>query len=312
MNSSDDAIVSKTLEGVIQSWNRGAEQLFGYATEEVIGKSITILIPPDRLAEEETILSRIRKGERVNHYATIRQRKDGSLVHVSLTVSPIIDANGVIIGASKIAHNSTDQHLAQERQQLLLREMNHRVKNLFAVTSSILNLTARQAESPSALASSVIGRLDALARAHGLTMASLDGRDRGTTLHALARSIMSPHGEADEQFILRGEDIAVSGKAVTPVALLLNEFATNATKYGSLSVPEGRVSIDTRLDNGSIMLTWHESGGPPVEPKHEQGFGSHLVEATARQLDGEVTREWSREGLRIALRLASKAVLPSP
>ncbi|MGE4249869.1 MAG: PAS domain S-box protein [Parvibaculaceae bacterium] len=316
VESSDDAIVAKTLDGVIQNWNRGAESLFGYTAEEVIGKSITILIPPDRLTEEETILSRIRKGERMSHYATIRRRKDGSLIHVSLTISPIIDASGQIIGASKIARNFTDQHLAQERQQLLLREMNHRVKNLFAVTSSILSLTARQAESPSALASSVISRLDALARAHGLTMAGLDAqdlmRDRGTTMHALARSILSPHGEADERFTLRGEDIQVSAKAVTPVALLLHEFATNAAKYGSLSVPGGRVGIDTKLDDGVIELAWRETGGPAVESTQEQGFGSRLVEATARQLEGDITRDWGRDGLLITLRLAATSVMPAP
>lgn len=315
VDSSDDAIVAKTLDGVIQSWNHGAEKLFGYAANEVIGKPITILIPPDRLAEEETILSRIRRGERTSHYATIRKRKDGSLFHVSLTISPIIDATGRIVGASKIARDFTDQHLAQERQLLLLREMNHRVKNLFAVTSSMLNLSARQADSPTALAASVTGRLDALARAHGLTMAATNaehlGQDHGTTLHVLAETILSPHRQGHgDRFSVSGDDIPIGGKAVTPIALLLHEFATNAVKYGSLSEPGGRVDLETALKGEIIEITWRESGGPAVTNPQEKSFGSRLVEATAIQLGGSVKYDWRREGLVIRCQLARSIVAP--
>jgi len=103
--SSDDAIVSKDLNGVITAWNKAAERLFGYPAKEVVGKSITILIPPDRLNEEVEILDRIRRGEHVNHFETVRQRKDGSLVEILLTISPLIDDSGKIIGASKIARH---------------------------------------------------------------------------------------------------------------------------------------------------------------------------------------------------------------
>jgi PAS domain S-box-containing protein len=103
--SSDDAVVSKDLSGAVTTWNKAAERLFGYPAKEVVGKSITILIPPDRLNEEVEILGRIRRGERVDHFETVRQRKDGSLVVVSLTISPVIDDSGKIIGASKVVHS---------------------------------------------------------------------------------------------------------------------------------------------------------------------------------------------------------------
>lgn len=109
IESADDAIVSKTLDGIITSWNKGAERIFGYTAEEAVGKSITIIIPSDHLDEEKEILSRLRAGHRVDHFETIRQRKDGTLVYVSLTISPIIGPNGQIIGASKIARDVTDQ-----------------------------------------------------------------------------------------------------------------------------------------------------------------------------------------------------------
>ena len=104
---SDDAIISKDLNGVIQTWNSGAENLFGYTAEEAIGRPVTMLMPADRQNEEPGILARLRRGERIHHYETVRQRKDGSLVDISLTVSPLHDGTGRIIGASKIARNVT-------------------------------------------------------------------------------------------------------------------------------------------------------------------------------------------------------------
>jgi PAS domain S-box-containing protein len=109
VESSDDAIISKNLDGLIQTWNRGAERLFGYAAEEVIGKPVTVLMPPERYDEEPSILARLRRGERIDHYHTVRRRKDGILIDVSLTVSPVRDHAGQIIGASKIARDIGDQ-----------------------------------------------------------------------------------------------------------------------------------------------------------------------------------------------------------
>src|SRR5215475_11549449 len=119
---SDDAIVSKDLNGVIMSWNKGAEKLFGYAAEEVIGKSIMILMPPDRANEERRVLESIRSGEKIDHYETVRRRKDGSLVEISLTVSPIRDKSGNIIGASKIAHDIRERRRTEEQIARLLTE----------------------------------------------------------------------------------------------------------------------------------------------------------------------------------------------
>ena len=106
---SDDAIISKNLDGVITSWNTGAERVFGYTAEEAIGQPITIVIPQDRHAEERTILTRIRRGERMDHFETVRQRENGSLIVVSLTVSPVKNANGEVVGASKIARDVSEQ-----------------------------------------------------------------------------------------------------------------------------------------------------------------------------------------------------------
>lgn len=121
VDSSNDAIVSKDLQGVITSWNQGAERLFGFTAAEAVGKSITIIIPPDRLHEETNILQRLRRGERIERLETIRMRKDGVQLHVSLTISPVRDADGRIMGASKIAHDITER-AAQERALLAANE----------------------------------------------------------------------------------------------------------------------------------------------------------------------------------------------
>jgi PAS domain S-box-containing protein len=134
VESSDDAIVSKDLNGVITSWNRGAEELFGYTADEAVGRSITILIPPDRLPEEDMVLGHVRRGERVEHFDTIRMRKDGTLVPISLTVSPIRDPAGTIVGASKIARNITYRRQIEEE----LQELQRRLMGLATASASIL------------------------------------------------------------------------------------------------------------------------------------------------------------------------------
>jgi PAS domain S-box-containing protein len=123
IESAEDAIISKSLEGVILSWNRGAQRIFGYTSDEVVGKPVTILIPDDHIDEEPTILSRLRAGDRIEHYETIRRRKDGTLIDISLTVSPIFGPGGRIMGASKIARDITEQRRAQ-------RELNEAAERL--------------------------------------------------------------------------------------------------------------------------------------------------------------------------------------
>jgi len=134
VESSDDAIITKDLDGVITSWNKGAEKIFGYSASEVIGKAVAILIPPERENEEPNILSRLRRGECIDHYETVRRHKDGSFLDISLTVSPVRDADGIVIGASKVARDITQRkrvqaELLMARDQLARsnQELEHRV-----------------------------------------------------------------------------------------------------------------------------------------------------------------------------------------
>jgi PAS domain S-box-containing protein len=312
VESSDDAIVAKDLDGVITSWNQGAERLFGYTSDEVVGKPVTILIPADRHNEEEpALLARIRRGERIDHYETVRRRKDGSLVEISLTVSPIKSSDGRIVGASKIARDITERRHAQERQQLLLREMDHRVKNLFALVGGVVSFAARSATTPEELASTVGARLAALARAHDLTLSSARGSSepaaRSTTLHALVATILSPYEDhspsGSGRVSIVGPDVTLTGGVVTSLALLLHEFATNAAKYGAFSTSSGRVDVECSEDEQQFILTWRERGGPTVTQGEDgEGFGTLLARATVKdQLGGEMVRVWKPEGVTIGL-----------
>jgi PAS domain S-box-containing protein len=307
VESSDDAIISKNLDGVISTWNKGAERIFGYTAQEIIGKSISILIPPDRHNEEPRILERIRRGERIDHYETIRRRKDGNLIDISLTVSPVKNAEGRITGASKIARDITERRQAQEQQNLLLREMSHRVKNLFAVTSGLVSVSARSARTPQEMATAVQERLAALTRAQELTRPGLTGTGdkagQDTTLHALIRTIFAPYvdrGSKDgEGIVVTGPDLPIGEKAVTGIALVLHELATNAAKYGALSSKGGVVHLECSVENDELLLTWKEQGGPSLNASPDaEGFGSKLTRRIiTQQFGGRLSNEWEPDGL---------------
>ena len=306
IESSDDAILSKNLDGLILSWNRGAERLFGFTSEEAVGRPVTIIIPADRLDEEPSILEKIHRGQRIEHFETVRQRQDGSFIDISLTISPIRNSHGKIVGASKIARDITELKKARERQRLLLREMSHRVKNLFALSGSIVGLSARSATSPRELAESTRARLSALARAHALTFSAGfgDAAPQPTTLQSLIRTIVAPFDEPEHPRIaISGIDSGVCGPAVTSLALLLHEFATNAAKYGALSADTGSVKVAFAEEGDLVVVHWTERGGPLVAaPIGELGFGDVLSRiAVSDQLGGEIVRDWRPEGLAIRL-----------
>lgn len=305
ITGSDDAIISKDLAGNIQSWNAGATRLFGYGAGEVIGRPITILIPEDRLDEEPQILAAIRRGERVDHFETQRRRKDGSLIDLSLTISPIRNATGMIVGASKIARDITQRRQAEEAQRLLLHEMQHRIKNLFALTAGIVTLSGGSGMNSEDTVHTIRERLNALARAHDLTMAFPGGdsefSDRTTSLSALLDAILRPY--EDRVIITAHADGEVSSKSLSNIALLLHELATNAAKYGCLSVPEGRLVVRVEEHVGGLVLTWTETGGPQVIHPQTAGFGSRLEKGLAFALGASVERDWRAEGLIVVIRM---------
>ena len=291
---SDDAIISKNLDGVITSWNRGSERLFGYTAEEAIGQPITIVIPQDRHAEERTLLTRIRLGERIDHFETVRQRKNGSLIVVSLTVSPVKNANGEVVGASKIARDVSEQKRAQEQIATLAREAEHRSKNLLANVVATVKLS--QSDTPEGLKQAIEGRIRALANVHSLFVQT---RWIGAQLSAIARQELAPYFEEGEtRARINGPQVLLEPNVAQSIAVILHELATNAAKYGSLSLASGRIDLCwSHEPDGRLELRWTETGGPPVHTPAREGFGGRIIKQMAEQLRGAARFKWRAKGL---------------
>jgi PAS domain S-box-containing protein len=296
VESSDDAIVSKNLDGIITSWNVGAKRLFGYSADEVVGKPITILIPEDRLDEELDILARLHRGERVDHFETVRRRKDGSLADFSLTISPIRNSDGRIIGASKIARDITERKAAERLHATLLREMKHRLKNNLSTVLAIARQSFRGHESESDDFRKFEARLLALSNGHDLiTRENWDSAE----LKDVIAQLLTMHGR--QRFEIDGPDLRLSPKSALALTLALHELATNAAKYGALSVPTGQVIIKWSIKHGDspgLTFCWQERNGPEVRSPSRKGFGSQLIERVlAGELQGKVQITYDPTGI---------------
>ena len=294
VQSSDDAIISKNLDGIITSWNRGAERVFGYTADEAVGQPITIVIPEDRQDEERKILTRIRRGERIEHFETIRQRKHGSLIWVSLTISPVKNPQGKIVGASKIARDITEQRRISEQVGTLAREAEHRSKNLLATVQAMVNLS--QADAVADLKKSIGGRLQALANVHSLFVAT---RWIGAELSTIARNEVAPYSAGGEKRVrIDGPQVLLEPDTAQAVAVILHELATNAAKYGALSTANGHVELQwSHGTDGRLNLRWTETGGPTVPPPTRRGFGRRMIEQVIAQLKGQSRFDWRPNGL---------------
>lgn len=308
VSSSDDAIVSKSLEGIITSWNAGAEALLGYTAEEAVGRHISMIAAPGRESEMPAILARIASGEQVEHFDTQRRRKDGHIVDVSLTVSPVRDRAGRIIGASKIARDVSERKRNEERTRLLLSELDHRTKNMLAAVQSILRLT--RASTIGDFISAVEGRVQALALVH--TEVARNQWD-GAYLDDLVRLNLRPLLN-DRSRIGEGPRIFFGPQAAESVGILLHELGTNAARHGALSAKQGRVEADWALtEGGDVVLQWSERGGHGVAAPSRQGFGMRVIEGILRdQVGGQASLTWSGDGLRATFTIPGDALAPPP
>lgn len=296
VENSDDAIISKDLNSTIVSWNRGAQRIFGYTPDEIIGRPVTDLMPPELQGEEPGILERIRRGERIEHYETTRRRKDGSDIDISLTVSPVRDASGKIVGASKIARDVTDRKRAEAQRTLLINELNHRVKNTLATVQSLAVQTLRNTERSADARDLFQARIAALSRAHDLLTQE---NWQGASLHAVVDRAFAPFRSGVDRFASSGPALQLSPKQALAISIALHELATNAAKYGALSNETGRVDVSWDISDGDVTLVWLESGGPAVVQPTRSGFGTRLIERNlAQDLGGEAGIEYLPAGVR--------------
>ena len=256
-----------------------------------------------------------RITEAVNHVLATREKyiqeyrllqKDGTIRWVEARGECLYDENGKPSHFVGVVVDITNQKEAQERQRLLAREANHRVKNLLAVFHGIISLSARSARTPQEMAQSLRGRLNALMRAKDLIRPGIMGTEahsERTTVDEVVRTVLQPYDDATsrERIVVSGPDVPVGAKAVTSLALALHESATNAAKYGALSEPNGAIRIKWEAQGDDFHLEWEETGGPDiVAPPQASGFGSVLTERSiAGQLGGEIEYDWRRNGLKM-------------
>lgn len=297
VENSDDAIITKNLQSIIQTWNGGAERLFGYTAEEAVGQPIMMLIPRDRQHEEADIIARLHRGERIEHFETFRRRKNGSLVPISLTISPVRNASGEVIGASKVARDITQQRAAAERQNLLLAEMRHRVGNCFAVAGSLITVSARQVETADELATLMRERLVALSDAHRLAVVDPTGDSTdSTSLLDLIKSVIEPF--AGDQFCeLDVEDLRIASSVLTPMALVFYELCTNAAKYGALCQRDGGLTVTARRQGDRFLIDWQERCSIDPQAVSGAGFGTQMCDSVVKSaLGGTISRRFRASG----------------
>jgi PAS domain S-box-containing protein len=296
--------VGKDLDGIVTSWNAGAERIFGYLAGEIVGKPVTILILPNYQKEDEAIIERIRRGQRVEFFETVRQRKHGSLIDISMTVSPVKNSQGKIIGASKIARNITDRKRSEAQIVSLAHETEHRTKNILATVQAAVCFS--HSDTSDDLKRMIEGRINALAKV--LTL-FVESRWTGAQLHSLVtQELLAYRNGREERIRINGPTVMLVPNTGQAIAISLHELATNAAKYGSLSAADGNIEIAwSRTVGGQLSLRWTESGGPTIAPPAHRGCGTHIIEnVIGGQLGANVHFDWRPPGLtcEIALLLA--------
>jgi two-component system CheB/CheR fusion protein len=300
IESSQDAIIGHGLDGKVVSWNAAAERIFGYTADEAIGRPISIILPQDESKELPDIVSKLIAGEAIEHFETDRTRKDGSRIDVSITISPVLGATGDVIGAATIAREITDRKVAEAHKNLLIAELDHRVKNTLMTVSSMIRQTLRSSDSPRAFADVMLGRIQALGRVHQLL--TQDSWDRAS-LREMVEGELAPYRSAGQNITISGNaDVMLTAKATQSLAMALHELATNAVKYGSLSISGGEVAVSWRVTEDEaaqrLVIEWVESGGPTVKEPTRRGFGSDLIERTVtHDLKATVRRDFVPTGL---------------
>jgi PAS domain S-box-containing protein len=313
-------IFEQTGVGVIQCELDGRFLLVNKRYCEIVGRSVDELLtlrvpdithPDDR--ESDVALRQRLVADGVPFLVEKRYlRPDGSAIWVSVNVSLMRSADGTGQQFIGVAQDITERKVAQEQQGLLVRELNHRIKNLFAITGGMIALSARSATTPKEYASNIRSRLDALAAAHDLILPSFSGEAvplaEPKGLEMLLRRILSPYIEvrsdcSGARLIVDGPSVSLGARAVTTFALILHELATNAAKYGALSVEEGNLHVTWQCVDDALTLKWVESGGPALRgPPKSEGFGTVISNHSVReQFGGTISHKWDLKGLSVEL-----------
>ncbi len=300
VTSSGDAILSTDPEGNIRTWNNAAERLFGYAAEEVIGKPKAVIIPADRLEEFAEQRKKVSGGQSVQ-CETVRLRRDGASIDVLINAAPVYAADGSVTAMSSVIHDISALKAAEQHRIVLLRELAHRSKNQLAVIQSIAGQTGRSADSIDDFLIKFRERLQGMAVSHDL----LAGQNwRGANLEDIVIGQLKTFvGHSSDQVTLAGPCVSIKASAAEMIGLALHELATNSVKYGALSSPGGRITINWSVDfdaaSPMLSLEWVETGGPTIrQPPVRKGFGTRMIESlVASAVSGRSDLQYRQTGV---------------
>jgi PAS domain S-box-containing protein len=298
VNSSADAIYSLTPEGIITTWNRAAEDLYGYSAQEALGRNVEILIPAQVEDHPPERSPALFEQEKITQHETVRVTKAGKRIQVALSVAPIEGAGGEVEGVSVIARDITERKRAQERLHFLLRETSHRSKNLLAVIQSMAAQTARSGGTVEEFETRLMQRLHGIAVSHDLIV---DENWERVSLADLVWRQMKPFLESEQRLSIEGPPVYLTPEAAQNMGFALHELTTNAVKYGALSGLTGSVSVVWALEDCGgdrrLRLSWRESNGPRVTPPSHAGFGSTVLkQLVGLSLDAEIASDFAPDG----------------
>ncbi len=310
--SSPSAVVSLSPDGIIRTWNAAATSVFGYDASEAIGQPVHILCPEGADEAFDKLYASVPSGTIV-HADVVRRHEDGRLIDVSANIAPMYDEAGQLVGISSINRDIAERKARERHIEFLMRELAHRSKNLLAVVQAIAGQTVRYSPSLEEFQARFSQRISAMARTQDL----LVGRDwQGASMPELVRAQLAPFAEkAHSRIEVSGPELELKPNVVHSITLALHELATNAAKYGALSVPDGRVAIawepaGSEAQEGRSRMSGRETTGPPVAPPVKKGFGHVVIsEMVASSLRGEVTLDYAPGGLVWSIDMPASSVL---
>lgn len=302
------AIYTTDAVGRVTSCNQAAADLAGRTPELGSDRwcvSWRLYWPDGRLMRHDQcpMAQALREQRPVHGAEVVLERPDGMRVPIMPHPTPLFDENGRLIGAVNMLVDVSERKQAEENRQLMIRELNHRVKNTLATVQAIASQTLRRATSPADFVWSFSGRLEALAWAHSLLT---DKAWQGAEVTDLVRDQLLLDGADDERITCSGPSLILEPQAALHMALVLHELGTNARRYGALSVPDGRLAISWALRTSGgrdFLLSWKESGGPKVSAPAEVGFGTSLIEQSLEAHGGEAAIHYAAEGVSCDIRL---------
>jgi PAS domain S-box-containing protein len=304
-----DAVVVMRLDGTIAGWNDVAHRTFGWSFADAVGRRMSELIIPHqyREAHERGLAHYLKSGDGPvldRHIEITALHRDGHELPVELSITHTHQfEEPVFLG---FLRDITERQEAQRRQQLLLAELNHRVKNMLAVVAGIAHQTARASSTLETFSTSFSGRLGALARAHEILTAS---DWEGAELGALVESLLGPYAlPPDSRASFAGPPVPLDPKQLLSLSMILHELITNAAKYGALAQPQGRIALHWEQGADGVRLRWKESGLSGIAPPQRNGFGLDMIGLSAgHQLGGAAEVRWECDGLAFTLTFPGRA-----